>query len=345
MKAYSFNCKLSLAAVGLLAAGAAAQVLDEPISTSTDRPTPRTDGKLLIRRPIRINLDGGLQSLVFSAPFESAEILPAGGGYVATHYQNSRTDLTTQGANVYRGTFHTLDFSGAVGITDLAGPVEAKFELSFARLGAADHEISATHDGRQTVPARWRSGLSLRRAALGLKIGIYDDRALDLTVSMTGWAKLPLEGDENLTDTGEAELGGVVAISHGMRVPATVDAPTLFLHAQIGAMWRKEQSVLGGGVHTNGGAIWGFGAVIVPPGWTAGLVFQAQGAGNAWEDLDDYNSDPAVGAVGARVWFDREEGAERAWYHGMMFEAAAAFGFANRNGPDTALTFGAGYHF
>ncbi len=334
---------LSVFALGVLAASAAAQVPEmDPDSTSIAR--PRTDRRLLVRRPLRIAHNGGFQSLVFTPPFESAEILPAGGGYTATHYQAARTDITTQGANTYRGTFHALDFSGALGITDRVGPIEAKFDLSVGRLAAADHEISATFEGAQVMPATWSSGATLRRAAVGLKIGMYDDRALELAVSVTGWAKLPIDGDEHLSDTGEAELGGVLQITHGMRVPADAEQPNLFLHAQLGGMWRQNQDVFNTRVRPNGGVVWGIGAVAVLTDLPIALVVQAEGSSNAWEDLDDFNSDPVSLSLGTRIWGE-SEGSTRAWYDGVLLELAISFGFGDRNGADTAVTFGIGYHF
>lgn len=334
----AFGALLALVA---LAVSASAQV---PEIDDGGRTPPRTDKRLLIRRPLRITHNGGWQGLVFTPPFESAESLPAGGGYLAAHYQAARTDITQEGANVYRGTLHSIDFSGSIGITELAGPVEAKFDISLAQLAAANHEVSATYDGAQVVPGSWSGGASLRRAAFGLKVGIYDDRGLDLAVSTTGWAKLPIDGDDHLTDTGDIELGAVIALTHGLRVPADAGEPTLFLHAQIGAMWRQNQDVFNTRVRPQGSAVWAVGAVALLPDHPVAFVVQAEGSSNPFVDLDNFNSDPITLSVGTRVWGESES-STKPWWHGVMAELAVSFGLADRNGIDTALTFGMGYHF
>ncbi|MHC5018775.1 MAG: hypothetical protein ACYTGX_01430 [Planctomycetota bacterium] len=330
------------ALVAGLAASAHAQVPDiDPI----DGPAPRTDARLLVRRPLRIGHNGGFQSLVFTPPFESAEILPGGAAFLASHYQASRTSLRRQGANVYRGTLHSLDFSGALGINDLGGPVEAKIDVSLAQLSAARHDVGATFEGAPVVRSDWSSAMRLRRAAFGLKIGIYDGRSPDLAVSTTGWAKVPIDGDDNLTDTGELELGAVIALTHGMRVPAGAAAPSLYLHAQIGAMWRQNQDLFDTRVRPNSSAVWAFGAVVLLGDLPAALVAQAEGSANPFNELDDFNSDPATFSAGLRFWSEPEAGDDRAWYHGVMLELAVSFGLADRNGVETALTAGLGYHF
>lgn len=325
----------AVAALWLLAAAAAAQD-DERLFGDAGRPA-RAPRSAALLAPVEIGQSDGFNTLVFTPPLEGAQLLAPGRGLLFARAHASRTDAGEPGEPYrYDATFREARLQAALGVGGLGAPVEVRAGASFASLVGSERHVSGTFRDAPVLPGGWRESASLRRAWVGLKLGVLDAAPLDLELAATGWLKIGIDGDEHLTDTDGTEGGGALHATYAVRLGDDAVGPAnVFVHAMVGGMLRKDQEALATRVRPSSGAVFGLAAVWRADDWPVALAVQCRGQVNAWQELDHFGSDPVSLQVGWRGWLGE----------GLIYEVGAGLAIERDVAAAWAVEVGVGWRF
>lgn len=317
-------------AAGLLCALATPALAQGDAGEAPD--APRDWKREWLLAPLRVASNAGFHALVFVPPLESAWILPPGRGRVALFANATRTDLDADApANRFRGTYGEVGLEATLALDESIGPVEIRLGVSAAELQADRGDLAASFEGQPLVTGDRDNAFRARRALLGVKLGALRAVRQGLDLAVTGWGKAPLDGEDDLVDSGGVEGAAGLVATQALRIEA-LGAPRLYLHAFIGGTWRQDQEAFDGRVRPNGGAAFAFGFACLVQTDLAVLV-QAQVHGNPWRKMAGFSEDPASAHAGFR-WRIGDVTVEAALGAGLTDEASAEWTV------DAALTYG-----